>query len=327
MDKRPVIISALGAIPKQDSSDVRLIHDCSRPIGTSVNDLATKYSVKYQTMDEAVRLSSPNCFYAKVDLKSAYRSVNIHPSNYCLTGLKWVFDGDTAPTYVIDKRLPFGARKSPAIFHRLTQAVRRMMSRRGFNNIVVYLDDFLIIEKSKQRCLHAMSVLINLLRILGFAINWSKVVDPCNKIVFLGIELDSNNLCLTLPVRKLNETLELLHWFKQKSRASKKQLQRLAGKLNWACRVIRGGRTYLRRVLNLQNSIKLPYHKAKLTVEFHKDVDWWIKFMSQFNGVSMFTKSSVGTVHIDACNTALPSMVIGFTFTGSLIGQRWQTSI
>ena len=233
-DKRPVIVSALGAIPKQDSSDIRLIHDCSRPIGTSVNDLATKYSVKYQTMDEAVKLSSPNCFYAKVDLKSAYRSVNIHPNNYCLTGLKWVFQGDTSPTYLIDKKLPFGARKSPAIFHRLTQAVRRMMSRRGFHNIVVYLDDFLVIEKSKQRCLHAMNVLINLLRMLGFAINWSKVIDPCHKIIFLGIELDSNNLCLTLPERKLNETLELLNWFKEKSRASKKQLQRLAGKLNWA---------------------------------------------------------------------------------------------
>ena len=226
--KRPVIISALGAIPKHDSTDIRLIHDCSRPVGTSVNDLASKYSVKYQTMDEAVKLSTPGCFYAKIDLKSAYRSVNIHPSNYDLTGIKWVFQGDGAPTYMFDKKLPFGARKSPAIFHRLTQSVRRMMARRGFSDIVVYLDNFLIIERSQQRCLQAMNTLVYLLRSLGFAINWSKVIDPCHKIEFLGIELDSINLCLTLPERKMHDTLELLHWFKGKNRASKKQLQRLA---------------------------------------------------------------------------------------------------
>ena len=31
---RPTIVSALGAIPKPNGKDIRLIHDCSRPIGT-----------------------------------------------------------------------------------------------------------------------------------------------------------------------------------------------------------------------------------------------------------------------------------------------------
>ena len=37
VDKPPSIVSALGAIPKK-SGDVRLIHDCSRPVGSAVND-------------------------------------------------------------------------------------------------------------------------------------------------------------------------------------------------------------------------------------------------------------------------------------------------
>ena len=301
-NKRPTIVSALGAIPKANSNDIRLIHDCSRPVGTGLNDFATKCSVKYQTIDEAVTLSTPNCFYAKVDLKSAYRSVNIHPDNYKLTGLKWVFKGESEPTYIYDKRLPFGARKSPAIFHRLTQAIRRMMGKKGHHNIIVYLDDFLVVAPTKQECSNSMNVLISLLRKLGLAINWKKVDDPCNIITFLGIQLNSVNLSLSLPEPKLMELKHLLDSFKSKVRASKKQLQSLAGKLNWACRVVRGGRVYLRRVLNLMNLLNLSHHKTKLSVSFLDDIDWWIECLDTFNGKCMFNNSyHPELVHVDAC--------------------------
>ena len=45
----------------------------------------------------------------KVDLKSAYRSVPIHPSNYAGTGLKRKFKGNKMKfTYFVDTKLPFG---------------------------------------------------------------------------------------------------------------------------------------------------------------------------------------------------------------------------
>ena len=78
---------------------------------------------------------------AVLDLKSAYRSVHIRDSEHCLTGLSWKFPGDSTPTFMFDSRLPFGSRKSPAIFNRFTQAVARFMIHKG-HNIVVYLDDF-----------------------------------------------------------------------------------------------------------------------------------------------------------------------------------------
>ena len=37
-DIKPTIISTLGAIPKPDSSEVQLIHDCCRPPGQALND-------------------------------------------------------------------------------------------------------------------------------------------------------------------------------------------------------------------------------------------------------------------------------------------------
>ena len=97
-----------------------------------MNDYASQEECQYQSLQAALDLVQQGSYMAKIDLKSAYRSVRIHPSNYPATGVQWTFEGDTEPTYLVDTRLPFGSRKAPAIFNRLTQAVRRMMARRAF---------------------------------------------------------------------------------------------------------------------------------------------------------------------------------------------------
>ena len=200
-ESKPAIISPMAAIPKPDG-DVRLIHDCSRPAGKAVNDYCkADWHQKFSRVDDAAALMTPGCYFSKVDLRSAYRSVKISVQSQKVTGFKWNF-GDK-DVYLKDTKLPFGAKLSPGIFHRLTQAVKRMMARRGFNLLIVYLDDFLIISRSKEVCAQALNCLIQLLRKLGFAIHWGKVVDPTTKITFLGIELDSMSMTLRLPEEKL----------------------------------------------------------------------------------------------------------------------------
>ena len=99
------------------------------------------YKEKYQSVRDACELLTPGCYQVKVDLKAAYRSIAINPDHHTLAGLKWTFENDVHPTYMVDTRLMFGARLSPSIFHRLSQCIRRMMQRRGYE-CVVYLDDF-----------------------------------------------------------------------------------------------------------------------------------------------------------------------------------------
>lgn len=270
---KPRIISALGAIPKPESSEIRLIHDCSRPHGQAVNDYIETSSLKFQTLDDAIKLLRPNYYMAKIDLRHAYRSVPINPLNYQFTGLKWQFAGDTHVTYLYDTRLPFGAKSSPEIFHRITQSVRRMMARRGFNDIIVYLDDFLIIGTSLEQCKLAYDTLLQLLVDLGFSISKHKLVPPTQRLTFLGVQLDTTDCTMTLPAGKLTELQDVVLEFQNKQRASKKQLQRLAGKLNWACRVVYGGRTFLRRILDTLNSLSSS-GKFKLNGKFRSDIMW-----------------------------------------------------
>ena len=130
---KPTIVSAIGAIPKGPNA-VRLIHDGSKPIGRGLNDyVSTKMDIRYQSIQSASDLITHGCYLGKLDLKSAYRSVSIHPSQFQCTGLKWKFKGHSEYTYMYDNRLPFGAKLSVGIFHRLTQAVRRMLLKRGIN--------------------------------------------------------------------------------------------------------------------------------------------------------------------------------------------------
>ena len=145
----------------------------------------------------------------------------------------------------MDTRLPYGGRRAPGIFNCLTQAVKRMMARRGYRAIVVYLDDFLVIRATWQECQEVFECLLQLVKNLGFEINQKKVVPPTQQLVFLCILIDTISQTLPLPEDKLVE-LQSIHVkeFIQRRRASKRQLQSLAAKLNWACKVVYGGRLF-----------------------------------------------------------------------------------
>ena len=303
VQNKPTIISALGAIPKPDSSSVQLIHDCSMPPGKGFNSYFQSNYFKFQTLDDALKMIGPGYFLSKIDLKSAYQSVPIHPSNYAGTGLKWKFKGNKCKfTYFVDTRLSFEGKRSPEIFNRLTQAVRCIMARKGYNAIVVYLDDFLVIGESREACQAAFDALLSLLRNLGFRINWSKVVHPTQRLVFLGVLIDTVRCTLSLPEDKLEALKAFLLEFSLRKRASKGQFQALAGKLNWACRVVYGGRTFLRRILDQTNQLNSPNAKFKLNKDFYADLDWWLSFFSVFNGKHLFLdKLPTIDVQTDAC--------------------------
>ncbi len=305
VSKPPVLISALGAVEKPDSSDLRLIHDGSMPRGEALNDYAFDVEkLKYQTVQEATELITPNGYLAKVDLKSAYRSVKISEKSRRATGLEWTFVGDSEPTFMYDGALPFGSKLSPWIFTKLTQAVRRMMLAKGFR-IVCYLDDMLIVEKTKERCELALQTLLQLLRQLGFAISYSKVVTPTRKLCFLGIDICTETLTLSLPKNKVDKFMDMLCVFQARKRASLRQLQQLAGRLNWASQVVQGGRTYLRRVLDLMRPLREPHHKVLLGTSFQADVQWWISYLQCFNSRSLlWCQAPVQHVNLDASSVA-----------------------
>ena len=189
---------------------------------------------KYVTVDDAVNLCQPGRWLAKVGLKHAYRSVGTHPDGWRDTGMSWCFNDSKHPTCLYDKRLPFGDRASPVVFHRFAQAISRMMARRGYT-VLAYLDDFLFIEPTQRLCKgnfwHPVSRLP--------AVNWSKVVYTAQCLIFLGVEIDTVQFELRLSDDRVS-VLSLLKVTSSKRICTKLHLQRLLGKLNSAASVVRG---------------------------------------------------------------------------------------
>lgn len=70
-----------------------------------------------------------------------------------------------------------------------------------------------------------------------------------------------------------------------------KELQSLIGLLNFACAVVKPGRSFLRRLIDLTIGLRSPSHRRWLTKEGRADVHAWSLFIESFNGKSLITKN------------------------------------
>jgi hypothetical protein len=169
----------------------------------------------------------------------------------------------------------------------VADAVVRIMSRRGFV-VKGYIDDFIIISDTESGCQAALDMLISLIQDLGLHINWDKVSLPAQIMTFFGIEINTMDRTLSLPPKKLDEVRQLLTSWAGKRKCTKKQLQVLIGKLNWCSKVVRGGHTFSRNLINMLTCIQKPFHYVRLTPGAKSDINWWIVGLSKFHGFASF---------------------------------------
>ena len=90
--------------------------------------------------------------------------------------------------------------------------------------------------------------------------------------------------------------------FFQDCKASKRDLQRVAGLMNFLAKVVKGGRTFSRRVIDSMNRLKRPFYKSRLTCDLRKDFRWWLSFCHVFNGkaINIYYSPVVEHVYTDA---------------------------
>ena len=292
-----VQISRFGVIPKS-SGGWRLILDLSAPEGASVNDGvdADLCSLSYVTVEDAaraVRAHGRGCLLAKVDVKQAYRMVQVHPEDRLLLGISW--EG----ALYVDTALPFGLRSAPKIFNALAGALEWMVRQEGVQWVLHYLDDFLLVGAPRSgQCGEDLRRLLSVFERLRVPIASEKLEGPTERLTFLGIEIDSQEMTLRLPVRKLLELKSLIaEWATRKS-CTKRDLQSMVGKLQHACKVVRPGRTFLRRMFELLKGVKKKDHFIRLNAAFRSDLRWWQRFLEEWNGVSMIAMSGGTELHL-----------------------------
>jgi hypothetical protein len=135
-------------------------------------------------------------------------------------------------------------------------------------------------------------VLVLLLKMfLGVPVVPEKCAGPAEAIVFLGFELDTRSMVVRLPQAKLQRTLRLVQEWLEKRACRKRELESLLGHLQHAATVVRPGRTFVRRLIELVASFRNKLHWIRLTESTRSDLYWWYSFMDGWNGISMMPGS------------------------------------
>lgn len=317
----PLQVSGFGVIPKKGQPGKwRLIFDLSSPLGYSVNDGINPgdCSLQYINLDDIVHMVAKlgrGALLAKFDIESAYRNVPIHPTDRHLLGMKW------RSKYYVDLALPFGLRSAPFIFNSIASSVEWILrSNYDIPDILHYLDDFVLAGPPGSPLCHSrLSTATSVTADLGLPLHPDKCVGPATCLVVLGIEIDTLAETLRLPTEKFAAILELLRSWSSRKSCRKKELQSLIGVLHHACKVVWPGRTFLRRMIDLLKLFKRGDHPIRLNVEFRRDLQWWLKFFNQWNGISFFLIPSL-VPPPTVCVGSDASGAIGY---GAYLGAQW----
>ncbi len=247
-------------------------------------------SLKYVTVDEIAALAAglgPGSLIAKMDIESAYRIVPVHPQDRLLLGVQW------EDAIYIDAMLPFGLRSAPKIFTAIADALEWIIRRRAVRFVWHYIDDFIFCGPRRLQCAYALDTALSACHELGVPISSHKVEGPATDIAVLGIRINTVTQTLSLPADKLQRLKDLLTEWEGRRLCTRRQLESLVGLLNHASKVVRPGRSFLRRMLDLlhrteHTAAPRSHHFIRLNRCFRADLQWWRSFVSGWNGVALF---------------------------------------
>ena len=293
--------------------------DLSQPHGSSINDGISKddFPCEYSHFDEATDLVNKggrDSLMCKLDIQHAYRLLPVRPDQWYHLCYYW--EGN----YYVDLVLPFGLRSSGAIFNIFAKLVRWILQHHYLiRDITNYSDDFFaVLGKIMSSAHRQLDTIISAFHDLSIPLAIDKIEGPTTFIIYLGIAINSAAMTMEIPEDKYQDSMTLLANWNNRRTSTKRQLKSLIGKLGFVSKVVRPGRMFLRRLIDLSTTVKLLHHHVTLNQESRKDIQWWLDFLPQWTATSMIPpsktiKSSDMQFYSDASN-------IGF---GAIFGNEW----
>jgi hypothetical protein len=105
-----------------------------------------------------------------------------------------------------------------------------------------------------------------------------------------------------------------------KKKCTKRDLLALIGFLSFAAKVVKSGRMFLRRLIDLSSSVDSLHHRISLNAEARADIAWWSSFIPQWNGVAIIHPTPITSIDLRLYTDASD---VGF---GCQYGTHWISS-
>ena len=120
-----------------------------------------------------------------------------------------------------------------------------------------------------------------------------KTEGPSYQLTFLGIQIDTSRMELSLPPDKLSRIAATVCEWRGKKAATRRQLQSLIGTLSHAATVVIPGWAFLRRMIDTMKIPRCQHHHVRLNQDFQSDLQWWACFLPGWNGRSILPTPQV----------------------------------
>ena len=170
-----------------------------------------------------------------------------------------------------------GLSQSALLFETFSTFLQWLVSQKsGRYSLDHLLDDFIMAgSRGSGVCQNLVDVFESTCKELGIPIADEKSVDPTTIMIFLGFEIDTNEMSVRIPAHKIVELESLIQNFLSRKKVSLRELQRLVGKLNFFGQAVRASRAFLRRFYDAMVSLRKPFHMLRMTREFKEDLLVW----------------------------------------------------
>lgn len=147
---------------------------------------------------EKVKEMGSGFYMSTVDISRAYKNFSSDPLDWPLLCARW--DNH----YYCDVTMPFDARASSLHMQSIANAIVHVLDQQGVF-ARVYLDD--IISPDKESALKHHALVINLLSRLGLPIAREKIQVLARAVEWLGININTGDMTISIPQNKVNDTL------------------------------------------------------------------------------------------------------------------------
>ena len=229
-------------------------------------------------------------YMTKIDLSDFYMHLPIaeHDRKYfrfMFNGIKYECTG-----------MPFGLAPAPRIATKFLQPVIKYLRRKGVR-CTVYIDDIIILARSKVQSLKHTQLAVDLLHSLGFGIHPDKLqAEPRQSVEFLGLQVNSVKMQFRVPqskIRDLRRQIRLAIAQSERGILTVRRFASLIGKINFLRGAVSAAPLHIWPLLQLhaaafKRTTDSEWDKHMvLSPRVLQELTWWQDEIQLWNGKSV----------------------------------------